>query len=121
MKQKYVSMDNRTGYSEGSIVELSVKELNAVPYNVYMRVVRDDSSVDKALIDQFQADEAGRVLRALLHDRGLSLGRTDKVLRKYPTEALMRAGANKAGIDALTDEFLKKNFGRRKIKKGKKR
>jgi hypothetical protein len=117
MKQRYKSTDSRTGYNEGTLVELTEEELANAPFNVYLQALGaiDD---EKELV-RLESERASANLRALLRELGLSPGRTKKVLEKYPNEALLRKNATKAGIDRLTDNFIKLHFGKLKRKKGK--
>lgn len=48
MKKKYRSTDSRTGYSEGSVIELDDHELNMLPFNVYMEYVGPVEVVQEA-------------------------------------------------------------------------
>ena len=49
-KQKYLSLDNRTGYLEGETTMLTIEELNEVPFNVFMK--KSEIIDDKRLIKE---------------------------------------------------------------------
>lgn len=102
-------MDSRTGTQEGSMIELTDDELNKVPFNVFLKkmgIIDDKENIEKASKDKLKED-----LRSLLIGKGLSINRTSKVLDKYSSLEELTKNASKAGIDELTDEFLKKEFG----------
>ena len=108
---RYKSNDNRTGYQEGEIVELTNDELNKLPFNVCMQMMEpvddkkkiEDSEDQKKIVDMKEA----------LRNRGLSPKRIDKIVEKYPSLTELKKKASKAGIDPLTDEFIKKQYGRK--------
>jgi len=112
MKKKYRSMDNRTGYNEGAIVELTGEELNKLPFNVYMESVDEEKDEEKAEVQKEKDD-----LRILLLNKGLSTQRTEKVVEKYGSLEELEKNLSKAGIDELTDEFLKEELSIKKVPK----
>lgn len=117
MKNKYLSTDKRTGFEEGTLVELTMDELIKVPFNVYMRLVADKSEQDKKQMQKLIVEQAQVDLRKLLLNKGLSTYRIGLVLDKYPTLSAIKANAQSAGIDKVTDDFIKSHFYKAKKKK----
>jgi len=114
MKQKYMSEDIRTGYNEGEIVELTQDELIRLPFNVKMKSV--DEKVNSKLISQSKQRKDEIAYSAELSDKGLSLHRIEKVMEKHPTKEDMIKNASKIGVDDITDDWVKKHYGKRKVK-----
>lgn len=117
-KAKYESLDSRTGYGEGELVELTKEELDKLPFNAKMKLlepVDEEEVIAKKLSDQDKED-----LRALLGSLGLSKGRVEKVTQKYHTIAEMESHSNNAGIDSLTDKWIKEQFAGKKKESTKK-
>jgi len=108
---KYKSTDARTGYKVGAVVELKMEALNALPLNVYMLSLEEKKGVN---LEAIKAEAARADLKANLLDKGLSPGRTEKVLEKYPSLSELKASASDVAIDPLTDELIKKNFSKKK-------
>ena len=108
--KRYEVMDNRTGYDEGSIIELSDQELVLCPFNVYLK--RLDPVGDKERLDMLAVDADKQALINLLRDKGLSPNRTVKVVSKYPSLAVLERHASNAGVDELTDALIKKELGK---------
>jgi len=73
---KLKSVDDRTGYKEGMIVELSLDELNSVPFNVFMVMMPEDSSgiLESAVLQEKEK------LKSLLLDNGLSSMRVARLV-----------------------------------------
>lgn len=117
MKKKYLSMDSRTGYREGEIAELTMNELNSLPFNVYMKQLDKDRA--EVLLEDQNEKQAKEALRKKLRGLGLSKNRTAAVIEKYPREDFLVEKANAVGIDPLTDAFIKKHFGKDLVKKKK--
>ncbi len=111
-KKKYESTDNRTGYSEGEIVELSDEELNALPFNVNLTLMEPVD--DKKKVEEAAVAEDAEALRFELTSKGLSPKRVAAVVEKYGDLESLTKKASKAGIDKLTDEFLAKEYGKGK-------
>lgn len=122
MKRKYQCKDKRTGYAEDEIVELTIDELNKLPFNSsfkLMEPVDDKKRLEDAALEQDKAD-----LRALLQSHGLSKGRQDKVLKqacnREELESLLK-GDQLVDIDELTLDFLQKLLGSSKSSKKEKK
>ena len=109
VKRKYLSEDSRTGINEGVVVELTDEELNKVPFNVKLRLLKPIDDKEKLARAEKKKDEDE--LRHVLSHRGLSVKRSALVVVKYGSLKNLQENANKAGIDELTDEWLKKEFG----------
>lgn len=110
MKEKYMSKDSRTGFVEGEIVELTLEELGKIPFNVYLEKVSDVK--DKKKIEEAEKNGEKEDLRQLLLDKGLSVLRTDKVVTKFENHDNLVKNADNAGIDEVTDKFIKDEFGK---------
>lgn len=108
MKDKYLSQDSRTGHVEGSIVELTLEELNKLPFNVFMKKV--DEKKDEKIIDSVNIEQDKVELRIDLLNKGLSTQRTEKIVDKYGSLEELKKNVSKAGIDEIIDEWLKKAF-----------
>lgn len=39
---KFISTDKRTGTPVGSVIEMEMEELNALPFNVFMKRIEDE-------------------------------------------------------------------------------
>jgi len=113
MKNKYQSTDNRTGYKVGEIVELTLKELNATPFNVFMRRIGNEQ---EDVIEESQAEKDKAELESRLRELGLSPARVLKVLSEYDSIAALKKNLKNPGIDNQTDKFLKDNFGTKRRK-----
>ncbi len=110
MGKKYQSMDVRTGHKEGEVVELTDEELNKLPFNVFMKLVDGEKEEDKEKIEEAKKQKDEDDLRVLLLGKVLSTQRAEKVVEKYGCEEALKKNVDKAGIDEVTDEFLKKEF-----------
>lgn len=108
MRVKYRSMDDRTGYPVGKIVELGTDELNRIPFNVYLEAVSEEVAHEED--GKARVTAALEELRALLRSRGLSRLRTERVLENYPSLSALEVEASHAGIDPAIDAFIKENF-----------
>lgn len=106
IKMKFLSEDSRTGFPEGSVVELSSGELDALPFNVKMKLL-DSISDSERLAREAEAAEKER-LASFLEEKGLSPGRVRKVLEKHASLEALRGALDSPGVDDLTDEWLKK-------------
>ena len=109
MAKKYESMDARTGYQEGEIIELTDEQLAVVPFNVKMKLIEPVD--DKSKIDQAEKKRQLNAYRVELSNKGLSNKRIELVIAKFPSLIDLRKNAKEAGIDALTDEWIKKEYG----------
>ena len=101
---KYQSLDNRTGYPEGEIVELTFEELCKLPFNVKMKKL--EVIEEKEVIEKSKEDKEKKELESLLLEKGLSKKRTEAVVAKYPNKKELKKNLKKAKIDKLTDAFL---------------
>lgn len=109
---KYISKDSRTGYPEGKEVELSLEELNRTPFNVFMvseRKTKDEEEEKKEFVEKERL-RAQEVLCENLLNKGLSFKRVELVVKKYGSLSELLKHVNKAGIDDLTDDFIKTNY-----------
>lgn len=109
MAQKYQSMESRTGYAVGEIVELSMDELNRTPFNVDMRLI--DALDEKELVESVARESLLKELSDDLVMKGLSPKRRMLVCEKYSSLDELKLHASNAGIDPLTDEWLALNYG----------
>ena len=113
---KYESLDDRTGYKEGEIVELTAVELNNLPFNVKMKQLEpiDDGKV----LEEACKKASYNILHDELKDKGLSKNRIENVLVKYQSLSELIKNAKNAGIDDMTDEWILSEYGSKsKIKK----
>lgn len=109
---KYTSKDSRTGYAEGSVVELSKEELDKTPFNVFLEAekkVVSDAEFEKKSVEDAEKEEA-KALEDDLLNKGLSAKRTKIVVEKYKSKEEMVKNVEKIGVDPLTDEFIRKNY-----------
>lgn len=109
---KYTSLDSRTGYVEGKVVELTLEELNKLPFNVFMKAEKEKKS-DEQFKKEQEDIEKTRATVALNEDllrKGLSSKRTQLVVKKYGNMTELMKHVGKAGIDSITDDFIKNNY-----------
>ena len=106
-------MDVRTGHNEGEVVELTDEELNKLPFNVFMKLIDENKEEDKEKVEEAKKQKEKDDLRVLLLDKGLSTQRTEQVVEKYGSLEELEKNVDKAGIDDLTDELLKKEFNKK--------
>lgn len=117
MKKKlYKSIDKRTGYEEGMTVSLSEEELIKTPFNVFLEKIPEEK--EKEETEKTKNIVEKEELRKLLEEKGLSKGRTKKVIEKFTLEELQKGVAN-PGIDPITDNWINKEFGKKLTKKEK--
>ena len=112
MKSKYMSMDDRTGYKEEEIVELTREEFESNPFAVKLRLLEPVD--DKVEIEEKENKKELELFKKELSERGLSKQRVKKVMEKYSSLDELKKKSKKAGIDELTDEWVSKEFGSKK-------
>lgn len=104
-KTKYEVLDNRTGYNEGEIVELTLDELNNMPFNVHLRKI--EVIDEKEILEKKKVEEESDQLRQELSDKGLSQKRIEEVLKQASSKKELVEKKDKIKIDDVTDDFLK--------------
>lgn len=82
MKSKYLSLDSRTGHPEGSLVELTLEELNKLPFNAFMKCLSDEKE-EESLLEENELKLKQEEFKKLLHGKKLSPRRIEDVLKHY--------------------------------------